>query len=138
MVTLTPELSSGYSDLIVKAYVTEQVEYILVFSSLEASQRAICVMKPSKLILLVAIISLVSCGPKTAERIRESPDQSKKGTYELLRPGLPMKTVREAWGSPDSVDENCYRDECLIVWIYGGSPNVRYLFFKDGILVSWQ
>jgi hypothetical protein len=37
MVTLTPELSSGYSDSIVKAYVTEQVEYILVFSSLEAS-----------------------------------------------------------------------------------------------------
>ena len=97
-------------------------------------------MKPSKLILLVAIISLVFCGPKTAERIRESPDQPQpeKRTYELLRPGLPMNTVREAWGVPDKVEQNCYRDECLIVWIYGGSPNVRYLFFKDGILVSWQ
>jgi hypothetical protein len=95
-------------------------------------------MKLTKLILLLAIISLVSCGPKTGERIRESPDQPKKRTYELLRPGLPMNIVREAWGSPDKVEENCYRDECLIVWIYAGSPKVRYLFFKDGILVSWQ
>jgi len=118
--------------------VTEQVEYILVFSSLEASQRATCVMKPTKLILLVAFISLVSCGPKTGERIRESPNQSEKRTYELLRPGLPMNTVREAWGSPDSVDENCYRDECLIVWIYKEHSRERYLFFKDDILVSWQ
>jgi hypothetical protein len=107
---------------------------------LEAFQRAICVMKLTKLILLVAIISLISCGPKTAERIRESPDQPQpeKRNYELLRPGLPMNTVKEAWGSPDSVEENCYRDECLIVWTYKGSPKVRYLFFKDGILVSWQ
>ena len=97
-----------------------------------------CVMKPTKLILLVAIISLVSCGPKTGERIRESPPQPEKRTYELLRPGLPMNTVREAWGVPDKVEQNCYRDECLIVWTYKGSPNVRYLFFKDGILVSWQ
>jgi hypothetical protein len=96
------------------------------------------VMKPAKLIPLVAIIFLVSCAPKTGERIRESPAQSEKRTYELLRPGLPMNTVREAWGSPDSVDENCYRDECLIVWIYKGSSKVSYLFFEDGILVSWQ
>jgi len=95
-------------------------------------------MKPSKLLLLLAIISLVSCGPKTGERIQKSPDQPKKRSYELLRPGLPMDTVREAWGSPDKVEENCYRDECLIVWTYKGSPKVRYLFFKDNILVSWQ
>lgn len=97
-------------------------------------------MKFSKLILLVAIISLVSCGLKTGERIRESPDQlqPQKKAYELLRPGLPMSTVREAWGSPDSIEESCYRDECLILWIYEGSPKVRHLFFKDGILVSWQ
>jgi hypothetical protein len=99
---------------------------------------AICVMKPTKLILLVAIISLVSCGPKTGERMREGPDQPKKRTYELLRPGLTMNTVREAWGDPDKVEENCYRDECLIVWTYKGSPKVRYLFFRDGLLVSWQ
>ena len=101
---------------------------------------AICMMKPFKLILLVAIISLVSCGPKTGERIRESSDQPQpeKKTYELLRPGLPMNTVREAWGNPDSIEESCYRDECLILWIYEVSPKVRHLFFKDGILVSWQ
>jgi hypothetical protein len=95
-------------------------------------------MKPAKLILLVALIFLVSCAPKTDERIRESPDQSEKRSYRLLRPGLPMNTVREAWGSPDKIEENCYRDECLIVWIYKGSPKVRYLFFEDSILVSWQ
>ena len=95
-------------------------------------------MKPAKLIPLVVLFFLVSCAPKTTEPIRESPDQSEERTYELLRPGLPMDTVREAWGSPDSVDENCYRDECLIVWIYKGSSRVRYLYFKDGFLVSWQ
>ena len=95
-------------------------------------------MKPAKLILLVALIFSVSCAPKTSELIRESPDQSEERTYELLRPGLQMNTVREAWGSPDSVDENCYRDECLIVWIYKGSSRERYLYFKDGVLVSWQ
>jgi hypothetical protein len=107
-------------------------------SQFALSQRAICVMKPAKLIPLVAIIFLVSCAPKSGERIRESPAQSEKRTNELLRPGLPMNTVREAWGSPDSVEENCYRDECLIVWIYKGSPKMRYLFFEDDILVSWQ
>ena len=130
MLTLTLELSSGYSVRANRTY--------LNLPYWEASQRAICVMKPAKLILLVAIILLVSCAPKTGERIRESPDQSENRTNELLRPGLPMNTVREAWGTPDSVEENCYRDECLIVWIYKGSPKMRYLYFEDGILVSWQ
>jgi len=124
--------------MVARDYVADQSQLVSVVSSLAASQRAVCVMKPTNLILLLAIISLVSCGPKTGERIRESPEQSEKRTYELLRPGLPMNTVREAWGSPDSVDENCYRDECLIVWIYKGYSKERYLFFKDGILVSWQ
>ena len=95
-------------------------------------------MKPINLILLIAIIAMVSCGPKTGERIRESPDQREEITYELLRPGLSMTTVEEAWGRPDSVEDNCYRDECLIVWTYEGYPKDRYLFFKDGVLVSWQ
>jgi hypothetical protein len=95
-------------------------------------------MKPTSLILLVAIISLLSCGHKTGERIRESPDRSENRTYELLRPGLPMDTVLEAWGNPDKVDESCYRDECLIVWIYKRDSKVRYLFFKDNILAGWQ
>ena len=104
----------------------------------EASQKAICAMKFAKLLPLVALIILASCAPKTGERIQESPDQFEKRTYEILRPGLPMSSVKEAWGSPDKVEKNCYRDECLIVWIYKGSPKVRYLFFEDGILVSWQ
>ena len=95
-------------------------------------------MKPINLILLIAIIAMVSCGPGAGERIRESPDQPEKRTYELLRPGLSMKNVEEAWGPPDSVEDNCYRDECLIVWIYKGYSNDRYLFFEDGVLVSWQ
>jgi hypothetical protein len=95
-------------------------------------------MKPVNLILLIAVIALLSCAPRTGEPIRKSPEQPKKRTYELLRPGLSMKTVEEGWGSPDSVEDNCYRDECLIVWIYKGYSNDRYLFFKDGILVSWQ
>ena len=107
-------------------------------SQFALSQRAICVMKPAKLIPLVAFIFLVSCAPKTGEGIRESTDQSEKRAYELLRPGLQMNTVREAWGTPDKVEENCYRDECLIVWIYKGSTKVRYLFFENGILVSWK
>ena len=130
MLTLTLELSSGYSVRANRTY--------LNLPYWDASQRAICVMKPAKLILLVAIILLVSCAPKSGERIRESPDQSENRTNELLRPGLPMNTVREAWGTPDKVEENCYRDECLIVWIYKGSPKMRYLYFEDGILVSWQ
>ena len=107
-------------------------------SGLEPSQRVICVMKFAKLIPLVFLIFLVSCAPKTGEPIRENTDQSEKRTYELLRPGLPMNTVREAWGKPDSVEETCYRDECLIVWIYQRYSKARHLFFKDGILVSWQ
>ena len=95
-------------------------------------------MKPINLILLIAIIAMVSCGPGAGEHIRESPDQPEEITYELLQPGLSMKTVEEAWGRPDSVEENCYRDECLIVWIYKGYSNNRYLFFKDRFLVSWQ
>ena len=95
-------------------------------------------MKPVNIILLIAIIALVSCAPRTREPIREIPDQPEKRTYELLRPGLSMKTVEEGWGRPDSVEDNCYRDECLIVWIYKGYANDRYLFFKDGVLVSWQ
>jgi hypothetical protein len=95
-------------------------------------------MKPVNLILLVAVIALLSCAPRTGESIRKSPDQPEKRSYELLRPGLSMKTVEEGWGSPDSVEDNCYRDECLIVWIYKGYSNERYLFFKDGVLVSWQ
>ena len=95
-------------------------------------------MKPINLILLIAFIAMVSCGPGAGERVRETPDQPEKITYELLRPGLSMKTVEEAWGRPDSVEDNCYRDECLIVWIYKGYSNDRYLFFKDGGLVSWQ
>lgn len=95
-------------------------------------------MKLVNIILLIAIIALVSCAPRTREPILEIPDQPKKRTYELLRPGLSMKTVEEGWGHPDSVEDNCYRDECLIVWIYKGYSNDRYLFFKDGVLVSWQ
>jgi hypothetical protein len=95
-------------------------------------------MKPVNLILLVAVIALLSCAPRTGESIRKSPDQPEKRSYELLRPGLSMKTVEEGWGRPDSVEDNCYRDECLIVWIYKGYSNERYLFFKDGVLVSWQ
>lgn len=95
-------------------------------------------MKPVNLILLVAVIALFSCAPRTGEPIRKSPDQPKKRSYELLRPGLSMRTVEEGWGRPDSVEDNCYRDECLIVWIYKGYSNDRYLFFKDGVLVSWQ
>jgi hypothetical protein len=95
-------------------------------------------MKPINLMLLIAVIAMVSCGPGAGERIRESPDQPEKRTYELLQPGLSMKTVEEAWGRPDSVEDSCYRDECLIVWIYKGYSNDRNLFFKDGVLVSWQ
>lgn len=95
-------------------------------------------MKPINLMLLIAVIAMVSCGPGAGERIRESPDQPEKRTYELLQPGLSMKTVGEAWGRPDSVEDSCYRDECLIVWIYKGYSNDRNLFFKDGVLVSWQ
>jgi hypothetical protein len=95
-------------------------------------------MKPGNLILLIAVIVMVSCAPRTGERIQKSPDQPKKRTYELLRPGLSMKTVEEGWGRPDAVEDNCYRDECLIVWIYKGYSNDRYLFFKEGVLVSWQ
>ena len=95
-------------------------------------------MKPINLMLLIAVIAMVSCGPGARERIRESPDQPEKRTYELLQPGLSMNTVEEAWGRPDSVEDNCYRDECLIVWIYKGYSNDRYLFFKDEVLVSWQ
>jgi hypothetical protein len=72
-------------------------------------------MKPINLMLLIAVIAMVSCAPGAGERIRESPDQPEKRTYELLQPGLSMKTVEEAWGRPDSVEDNCYRDECLIV-----------------------
>ena len=95
-------------------------------------------MNSTKSILLVALILLLSCGPKTGEGIRQSPEQPEHRTYELLRPGLPMDTVREAWGSPDKVDESCYRDECLIVWIYKIDSKVRYLFFKDKMLAGWQ
>lgn len=97
-------------------------------------------------IMTAALISCAEITPPTPKEVLEKPF----GSGPLYR-GMPQEEVVELWGQPNVVNEISrdpiagLREEWIYYARYPGVPvdynylsKTRYLYFEDGVLISWQ
>ncbi len=96
-------------------------------------------MKTSKFALLVLIaaispaIQAQTIARPTEEQLR---DANRHG--EVLR-GMNAEEVRKSLGAPDAVNESNVGGAKTEQWVYRNRNNKRlYLYFRGGLLSSWQ
>lgn len=100
-------------------------------------------MKKVLVIMLLLLTTVACASTRRRERYVEyytdtTPIIKEKILAGRIMVGMIKQEVTAAWGEPDSSNKSTYAWGTSTQWVYRYTTATSYVYFKNGLLTSWQ